>query len=709
MDDAKPSVYVCTGCGIGEALDAERLCASVQEEFGISATQHPILCSPEGVAALSQDEGGEGVRRVVIAACSPRAKTEEFSLGSTLVERVNLREQVAWSHAPNDEDTQALAEDQLRMGIIRIQKSEPPDPPEGIPERTVLVIGGGISGMTAALGAAEAGRDVILIEEKPTLGGWLARFQQISPTRSPYRDLEAPPLEETMAAIENHSRVKVLTSTRVAKVEGQPGAFQVSAVQDGTSTDLGVGSIVLATGWEPYDATKLTHLGFGQSPNIVTSVTLEEMVKENRLVRPSDGGPLRNVVFVQCAGSRDDNHLPYCSSVCCLVSLKQALYVRQAHPDANVYVLHKDIRTPGQYEDFYKRVQEDEGVFFLRAEVTGVADGSDGTLKVQAEHTPLGDAVQLEADLVVLAVGMEPKAAGALNLQYRQGPDLPVSPLGFPDSNFVCWPYETQRTGIFTAGCVREPMNVAASEEDATGAALRAVQSLRLLEQGEALHPRVGDPYFPSFFLQRCTQCKRCTEECPFGALDEDEKGTPQVNPNRCRRCGVCMGACPERLVSFKNYSVDQLASAIKSISVPEEEEKLRVLALVCENDAYPALDMAGARRSMIDPSVRVLPMRCLGSTNVVFIADAMSRGIDGVILLGCRYGDDYQCHFIQGSELANRRMDNVKETLSRLRLEPERVKLVQVAIDDYDKLPQILNEFADELRAMGPNPYKGF
>jgi quinone-modifying oxidoreductase subunit QmoB len=707
--DSKPRVYVCTGCGIGEALDVERLCASIEEESGVSATQHPILCSPEGVAALTQTGDSEEVQRIVIAACSPRVKTDVFTLGSALVERVNLREQVAWSHTPRDEETQALAEDLLRMGIVKIEKSEPPDPPEEVPERTVLVVGGGITGMTAALGAAEAGSDVILVEEKPALGGWLAQWSRISPTRSPWRDLQASPAAEKMAAVENHSRIRVLTSTEVEKVEGQPGAFQVTARQNGTSLDLSVGSIVMATGWQPYDATKLTHLGFGQSPNIVTNVMLEEMARENRLVRPSDGGPLRNVVFVQCAGSRDDNHLPYCSSVCCLVSLKQALYVREAQPDANVYILHKDIRTPGQYEDFYKRVQEEDGVFFLRGEVSGVADGNDGTLKVQAEHTPLGESVQLEADLVVLAVGMEPKAAGALNLQYRQGGDLPVSPIGFPDSNYVCWPYETQRTGIFTAGCVREPMSAGASEEDAEGAALRAVQALALMEQGQALHPRVGDPYLPIFSLERCTQCKRCTEECPFGALDEDEKGTPRPNPNRCRRCGVCMGACPERLVSFKNYSIDQLASAIKCISVPEEEEKLRILALVCENDAYPALDMAGARRSMIDPSVRVLPLRCLGSTNVVFIADAMSRGIDGVILLGCRYGDDYQCHFIQGSELANRRMENVKETLGRLRLEPERVKLVEVAIDDYDKLPQMLNEFADELRAMGPNPYKGF
>jgi quinone-modifying oxidoreductase subunit QmoB len=707
--DAKPRVYVCTGCGIGEALDVERLCSAVEEEFGVSVTRHPFLCSPEGVASLSQDGEGEDVQRVVIGACSPRAKTEVFSLGSALVERVNLREQVVWSHAPNDEETQALAEDQLRMGIIKIQKSEPPDPSEGGVERAVLVVGGGITGLTAALSAADAGYDVVLVEEKPALGGWLNQFRQISPKHPPYRDLETPPIAEAVAAVQSHPRIKVLTSTQVEKVEGQPGAFHVTALQDGKSTDLSVGSIVLATGWQPYDATKLPHLGFGSSSNVVTNVTLEEMAKEERLVRPSDGGPLRSVVFVQCAGSRDQNHLPYCSSVCCLVSLKQALFVRQANPEAQVYILHKDIRTPGQYEDFYKRVQEEEGVFFLRAEVTGVANGSDGTLVVQAQHTPLGEAIQLEADLVVLAVGMEPRSAGALNLQYRQGPDLPLSKLGFPDSNYVCWPYETQRTGIFTAGCVREPMNVPACEEDGTGAALRAVQSLVLLERGQALHPRIGDPYVPLYFLQRCTQCKRCTEECPFGALDEDEKGTPMPNLNRCRRCGVCMGACPERLISFKNYSIDQITSQIKAMSVPEEEEKLRILALVCESDAYPALDMAGARRSMIDPSIRVLPLRCLGSTNVVFIADAISRGIDGVILLGCRYGDDYQCHFIKGSELANRRMENVKETLNRLRVESERVKLVQVAIDEYDRLPQMLNEFAEELRAMGPNPYKGF
>ena len=709
--ESKVRVYICTGCGIGEALDVPKLRAVAEKEFGATVTEDPHLCGPEGVEVLRRDQRSEGFSKVAIAACSPRVNWDVFSLDSVIVERVNLREQVAWSHTPNDEDTQALAEDQLRMGIIKTQKTELPEPQTEDVAQTVMVVGGGIAGLTAALEAAAAGRDVVLLEQKPALGGWLSEFHQVSPGRPPYRDPETPPVAEKIAAVRENPRIKVLLNTSIEKVEGQPGAFQVSARQNGSVTEFRAGSIVLATGWQPYDAAKLEHLGFGLSPDVITNVMLErQMKKEGRIARPSNGGPPQNVVFIQCAGSRDEQHLPYCSAVCCQASLKQALYVRQQHPEANVYILHKDIRTPAQYEDFYKRVQEDEQIFFLRGEVSSVSKGDNGNLVVEARDSQLGDAVRLEGDLVVLATGIVPQAAGTLNLVYRQGPDMPSAHHGFVDSNFVCWPYETQRTGIFAAGCVREPMNVTSCIEDATGAALRATQAISLIGAGAALHPRVGDLYFPSFFLQRCTQCKRCTEECPFGALNEDEKGTPQVNPNRCRRCGVCMGACPERLVSFKNYNIDMISSMIKAIEVPEEdEEKIRVVVLACENDAYPALDMAGARRMVYDSSVRIIPMRCLGSTNIVFIADSVSRGIDGVLLLGCKYGDDYQCHFIKGSELANRRMDNVKETLGRLRLEPERVRLEQLTIADYERLPKLIDDFVAELREIGPNPYKGF
>jgi quinone-modifying oxidoreductase subunit QmoB len=318
---------------------------------------------------------------------------------------------------------------------------------------------------------------------------------------------------------------------------------------------------------------------------------------------------------------------------------------------------------------------------------------------------------QVRADSAKLAEELaHHEGTEILNLEYRQGPDLPVLRYDFPDSHFICFPYETRRTGIYAAGTLRAPMDAVQAGEDGCGAAMKAVQCIEAAKRGEAVHPRSGDRAYPDFFLQRCTQCKRCTEECPFGTLNEDVKGTPEFNPMRCRRCGICMGACPERIISFPDYSVTGISAMVKAMEVPEDyEEKPRILALMCENDAVPALDAAAALGKQWNPWVRVIPLRCLGSTNIIWIADAMSRGIDGVILIGCKYGDDYQCHYMRGSELANTRLDNVGETLQRLALESERIKVVELSHNEFDRVPTILDEFADELEEMGPNPMKGF
>ena len=212
---------------------------------------------------------------------------------------------------------------------------------------------------------------------------------------------------------------------------------------------------------------------------------------------------------------------------------------------------------------------------------------------------------------------------------------------------------------------------------------------------------------FPDPFMQRCTSCKRCTEECPFGAIEEDEKGTPFYKINRCRRCGTCMGACPERIVNFKDFSVDIVGSMVKAMDVPDEG--IRIVAFVCENDAYPAIDAAALNRLKLHPAVRFIPVRCLGSFNLVWIADALSRGIDGIMIMGCKYGDDYQCHFAKGSELANYRMEKLQETLDRLALESERAQFFEVAISDFDKLPKMIDDFVARVDEIGPNPYKEF
>ncbi|MDQ7784982.1 MAG: hydrogenase iron-sulfur subunit [Desulfomonilaceae bacterium] len=711
--DQKIGVYICSGCGIGESIDVDALSA-VAEEFGPAKCEtNAVLCSQEGIDLIRKDIDSGEVNCVVAAACSGRVKTEEFSFDqmTTITERVNLREHVAWCQPAGEEDTQMLAEDYLRMGIVKVRKSKLPTPFIEETDRTVLVIGGGAAGLQASLDAAAAGRSVLLVEKEAQLGGYMAKWHKSTPTGPSYQELADITIQETIEKVQAESNITIKTGTTIEKIAGAPGMFDVTLANGGGTQR--VGSIVMAAGWKPYDPEKLEHLSYGKFPDVITSVQLEEMAKAGKITCPSDGSEPSVVAFIQCAGSRDPDHLPYCSAVCCRVSLKQAVYVKEQNEENKVFVFYKDIRSPEQLEEFYKKVQKD-GTVFVKTDTSKVAigEGSERKLSVEAMDELLGEPVQVEADLVVLAVGMQPAVLDdpILNLEYRQGPALPELKYGFPDSHFVCFPYETRRTGIYAAGCVRQPMTYTRAGNDGTGAALKAIQAAELIAQGRAVHPRTGDMSYPELHITRCTQCKRCTEECPVGMYNEDVKGTPLPHPTRCRRCGICMGSCPERIISFNNYSVDMIGSMIKSIHVPDEyDEKPRIIGLICENDSFPALDMAGLHRLQYPPWVRFIPLRCLGSLNLIWIADALSKGIDGVLLFGCRYGDDYQCHFIQGSELANTRMDKIKETLDRLMLESDRIRVEQLAIDDYHKIPGIVEEFSETLEGLGPNPYKGF
>jgi len=743
-------VFFCTGCGVGDGLDLPALHATAAESSPALCADHPCLCSPEGVARVQGAIDEQGLDGLLLAACSARARQREFRFDPTrvVVERVSLREQVVWSHPPKDEDTQLLGDDLLKMGLERLSRARLPAPTTEAVERAVLVVGGGVAGLEAAAAVAGLGHPVVLVEAAAALGGHTASTRDRLPTQPPYEVLQPSRLPDRITEIEANPAIRVLKSSRLLSIAGEPGRFAAEVETPAGTEALRVGAIVQATGARPYDAQRLTHLGYGRVPDVVTSHELEQMLVAKQLRRPSDGALPQRVVFVQCAGSRDSEHLPYCSAECCGTTLRQIALIEKDHPEVETVTVYRDMRTPGQLERFYAAVQQAPGRLFTRGEVE-VVEGN-GRPSVRMRDSLLGPGATLDADLVVLAVGMVPVSADGeairalrdarrraekgeseaqreearriaqelhihggteiLNLDYRQGPDLPVLRYGFPDSHFICFPYETRRTGVYAAGALRAPMGVDEAVEDGWGAAMKASQSIAALARGEAVHPRSGDLETPEFFLQRCTQCKRCTEECPFGTLNEDEKGTPQLNAARCRRCGICMGACPERIVSFPSYSVDAVASMIKAMSVPEEfDEKPRILALLCENDALPALDAAAERRRRWNPWVRVVPVRCLGSVNLVWIADSLSRGLDGVILIGCKRGDDYQCHYVRGSELAHTRLGNIQETLTRLALEPERVRIVELGHDESDRVADVLDEFASTLEELGPSPLKGF
>lgn len=742
--EKKIGVYICKGCNIAETVDIEKLVKVAEKEYKIPVCKtHDVFCSPEGLSLIKSDIANEGVNTALIVACSPRAKHVEFTFPGTVVERANIREFVAWTQTPNDEDTQALAEDYVRMGVQRAKTSNLTEPfmLEGL-NKDILVIGGGITGMTSALGAADAGYKVTLVEKNAGLGGWASKLYKQLPQSYPFESIEEPTVNSVIERVKSHKNIEVLTAAEIEKIAGVPGQYDISVKTAGGIQERKAGAVVLAAGWRPYDANKLGHLGYG-NPNVITNVDMEAMALKGKITRPSDGKEAKRVAFIQCAGSRDANHLPYCSSYCCLTSLKQAAYVREKNPDAMAYILYKDIRTPGEYELFYKKIQDDPGVMLTKGEVTGVSEASGGNLYVSVKDTLLGGDVKIEADLVVLATGMVPntkidadvlaewkvkfddklKASGGkpdpnavlephkipniLKLDYKQGPELPIleEAYGFTDSNYICFQYETRRTGIYTAGSVRQPMNMSSSIEDGLGAAMKAVQCVEAVANGYSVHPRAWDQTYPEVNLQKCTSCKRCTEECPFSAIEEDAKGTPFHKMTRCRRCGTCLGSCPERVINFKDFSINMISSMFKNIDVPEEG--LRIIGLVCENDAYPALDAAAMRREKLPSAIRFVPVRCLGNLNLAWIADALSKGIDGMILMGCKFGENYQCHFIRGSELAKERLEKLQETLGRLQLEPERVELVQLSISDYDRLPQILNDYVKKMEGFEPNPFK--
>ena len=411
---------------------------------------------------------------------------------------------------------------------------------------SIMVVGGGISGLTTALEAAEVGYEVFLVEKNPYLGGRVAQLNQYFPKLCP----PTCGLEINFRRIKDNPRVKVLTMAEVEKVEGGPGNYTVAVKikpryvnenctccgacaeacqteieseydfgmkkikaaylpfnmafparyvidpkivggEDGQrakeackydavdlqmqpkTLSLNVGAVVWATGWTPYDAKKIDNLGFGTHKNIITNMMMERLAAPNgptcgQIMRPSDAKAPASIAFVQCAGSRDENYLPYCSYICCMASLKQATYLRAQHPEAKIYIFYIDLRAPGyRYEKFYEDIKKDPNVFFIKGKVAEVSeDKASGNITVVAENAVTGEKIRQAVEMVVLATGMQPTAAvNKLPGAVKTTPD------GFILNDFAVG-------GMFAAGCANKPADVVSSNQNATGMALKAIQTL---------------------------------------------------------------------------------------------------------------------------------------------------------------------------------------------------------------------------------------
>ena len=411
---------------------------------------------------------------------------------------------------------------------------------------SIMVVGGGISGLTTALEAAEVGYEVFLVEKEASLGGRVSQLKHYFPKLCP----PTCGLEINYKRLRDNKNIKVFTLSEVQNVAGTPGDYTVTVrtapryvnenctacgecakvceteianefnfgmdrrkaaylphnmafpqryvMDPAMSTDdrekvkeacqydaidfdmeektfdLKVGAVVFNTGWQPYDATRIDNLGFGRYQNIVTNMMLERLASSNgptggKIVRPSDQKAPETIAFAQCAGSRDENHLSYCSYICCMASLKHATYIRAQYPDAKIYIYYIDLRTPGRkYENFYAKLKEDENVFFVKGKVAEVSEeAGSGNIQLVAEDTISGEKIRQTVDMLVLATGMQPTAAT----------DKPNADLTYNEEGFII--NDFSKGGLFAAGCANKPADVVTSNQNATGMALKAIQTLR--------------------------------------------------------------------------------------------------------------------------------------------------------------------------------------------------------------------------------------
>ena len=408
--------------------------------------------------------------------------------------------------------------------------------------QSILVVGGGMSGLTAAIEAAEAGYDIYLVEQNPYLGGRVAQLHNYFPKLCPpYCGLEI-----NFRRMKQNRHVRFFTMAEVESISGEEGNFDVNIKlnpryvnekctacgkcaeacsteiknpfnygmdkmkaaylphvmaypmryvldpalvrsdeaqkvkeacpydaidleMEPKTVDLKVGSIVWATGWKPYDANKLETYGFGTYPDVVTNVMMERMVSwlgptQGKILRPSNGEPPETVAFLQCAGSRDENHLPFCSGICCLASMKQATYVREQYPDAKIYICFIDIRATDRLEAFYYKVKQDEKIEFLKGKVGKITQDDANKLVLRVEDTTTEALQELTVDMAVLATGMQPNTA-----------EDPI-PLEVPYDDYGFVASKDAKAGVYGAGCVRTPANFSEAVQDGTAAALKAIQ-----------------------------------------------------------------------------------------------------------------------------------------------------------------------------------------------------------------------------------------
>ncbi len=470
-------------------------------------------------------------------------------------------------------------------------------------------------------------------------------------------------------------------------------AQAVKLDQEPQDFKLNVGAIIVATGWQPFDATRKEEYGFGRYRDVITTLQMERMLNasgptKGEVVRPSTGKIAERVAFLQCVGSRDSTvgNL-YCSRICCMASLKNAQLVKEKYPHTDITIYYIDIRACGEgYEEFYVRAQK-LGINFVRSRVSCIEE-VEGELFLIFEDTQTGEMKRVKHDLAVLSVGLEPDSkadvlGNLLGLSRR--PDR-----FFEIAHPKMRPVEAHIDGVFIAGCASGPKEIPISIAQGSAAAAKAV---KLLHKGVLeLEPTSAyvDP-------EKCIKCKLCVDICPKKAIAV--KSPAYVDEAACKGCGSCAAACPVDAINMRFFSDEQIMAQVRAATEVKREFPL-IVAFLCNWCSYGAADLAGTSRIQYPTNARNIRVMCSARVDPSFVLEALRRGADGVLIAGCRIGE---CHYRDGNYQALQRVNVLKGVLEKIGLDPGRVKIVWCAASEGEIYAKDLRDFIGELKAMGP------
>jgi len=683
---------------------------------GVVVKTSSKLCSEEGKELIANSIKKN--EKIVIAGCTPRIAEKFFAEFNP--EYVNIREHVAY---PGHAD--GKIRDLIKGAVEKVRISD--ETSTGgfeIKNKSALIIGGGVAGLETARQVASAGFKTYLIEKEPFLGGTIAKLDRLYPEGMPNSHTLYPLINEVV----RDKNIEILVNSELKEISGEIGNYRatirtrgkviedcdlcgkckevcpVTVDDDGierkaiyyrathpdsygidfenctgcgkcakvcdkikldeTEIELDVGSIILATGMKEYDARMIKEYGYGKYKNVFTKLEFERKFA-NRLINP------KKVVIVLCAGSRDENHLPYCSRVCCLLGLKEAKLIKDTDPEVDVYVTYIDLRSYGDFENLYTTVRETCGVNFIQGRPSEIVEKGDKLL-IRTEDILLGKTIELDTDSVVLITGSVPDYELLEKLGIPSDGEFPVD---YVNSSLSV---DSNPRGIFVCGAAAFPKPVAESISEARDVAVTVINLLN--KERVDMKTPVAD-----INGDICSEvgCKICLDICPSGAIYSD--GGIKVDPSMCMGCGVCTAACASGANQLIGYDDKGLLAQIEN-TVKEGD----ILAFLCKWSSYNAADKAGYEKLKYPENTKIIRIPCTGRVDAQIILKAFSCGVKGILIAGCPPDG---CHYVSGNLRAKKRILATKELVEQLGIAPDSLRIEWIGTEESKKLVDILNE----------------